>query len=98
MRLMRQLKVTTMADWQVGCRINLERALALGDELGGHIVSGHVDGKAVVTKIVPEGDSYLMAFDVPDHWPHLLPQRDQLPLMVFHLLLIGSKERCLKLW
>ena len=60
------LKVTTMADWQVGRRINLERALALGDELGGHIVSGHVDGKGVVTKIMSEGDSYLMAFDLPE--------------------------------
>jgi riboflavin synthase len=56
------LKVTTMAEWQVGRRINLERALALGDELGGHIVSGHVDGKGVVTRILSEGDSYLMAF------------------------------------
>ena len=60
------LKVTTMQDWQVGRRINLERALALGDELDGHIVSGHVDGKGTVTKIQPEGDSYLMAFDLPE--------------------------------
>jgi len=60
------LKVTTMADWQVGRQINLERALALGDELGGHIVSGHVDGTGVVTKIMSEGDSYLMAFDLPE--------------------------------
>ena len=60
------LQVTTMAEWQVGRRINLERALALGDELGGHIVSGHVDGKGIVTWILSEGDSYLMAFDLPE--------------------------------
>ena len=40
------LNRTTVGDWQVGCRINLERALRLGDELGGHLVSGHVDGVA----------------------------------------------------
>ena len=61
------IDVTTMADWKKGTKINLERALALGDELGGHMVSGHVDGKAVVTRIEQEGDSYLLAFDVPDH-------------------------------
>ena len=61
------IDVTTMAHWSEGARINLERALALGDELGGHMVSGHVDGKAVVTRIEQEGDSYLLAFVVPDH-------------------------------
>lgn len=61
------INLTTMVNWSKGKRINLERALALGDELGGHMVSGHVDGKAVVTRIEREGDSYLLAFDVPDH-------------------------------
>jgi riboflavin synthase len=61
------IDVTTMAHWDVGTQINLERALALGDELGGHMVSGHVDGKAVVTRIEQEGDSYLLAFDIPSH-------------------------------
>lgn len=43
------LKLTTVERWQAGKRINLERALKLGDELGGHLVAGHVDGVAVVT-------------------------------------------------
>ncbi|HEY6255159.1 MAG TPA: riboflavin synthase [Xanthobacteraceae bacterium] len=43
------LKLTTVGRWQAGKRINLERALKLGDELGGHLVAGHVDGLAVVT-------------------------------------------------
>ena len=43
------LKLTTVGRWQAGRRINLERALKLGDELGGHLVAGHVDGVAVVT-------------------------------------------------
>lgn len=57
---------TTIGTWQVGSQINLERALALGDELGGHIVSGHVDGQAKLLSITPSGDSHKLVFDVPD--------------------------------
>src|SRR5262245_56533950 len=42
------LRLTTVKDWRRGTRINLERALKIGDELGGHIVAGHVDGLATV--------------------------------------------------
>ncbi len=51
--------------WPVGDKINLERALRVGDELGGHIVSGHVDGQAEVVGITPEGDSTRFSFRVP---------------------------------
>lgn len=51
--------------WPVGHRINLERALKVGDELGGHIVSGHVDGVARVTALRDDGASTRMTFDVP---------------------------------
>ncbi len=52
--------------WPVGRRLNLERALRVGDELGGHIVSGHVDGVATITAMVPEGDSTRVTFRAPD--------------------------------
>jgi riboflavin synthase len=52
--------------WHVGRRINLERALKVGDELGGHIVSGHIDGLAEVVSVVPEGDSVRVTFRAPD--------------------------------
>jgi len=52
--------------WVPGRRINLERALKVGDELGGHIVSGHVDGVAVVTAMKDEGDSTRVTFAAPD--------------------------------
>jgi riboflavin synthase len=48
---------TTLGDWQVRRRINLERALAFGDELGGHLVTGHVDGRAKILAREPDGDS-----------------------------------------
>lgn len=51
--------------WAPGKRINLERALRVGDELGGHIVSGHVDGIARVVSLTPEGDSTRYTFEAP---------------------------------
>lgn len=52
------LSKTNLSSWVEGTRINLERALKVGDELGGHIVSGHVDGLAEIVSIRPEGDSH----------------------------------------
>ncbi|MFC3169527.1 MULTISPECIES: riboflavin synthase [Paracoccus] len=51
--------------WQVGKHLNLERALRVGDELGGHIVSGHVDGVAHVVEMHDEGDSLRLTFEAP---------------------------------
>jgi riboflavin synthase len=59
------LSMTTLGDWTVGTRVNLERALRLGDELGGHLVSGHVDGVATVVSVRPEGGSHRIVFEVP---------------------------------
>jgi riboflavin synthase len=56
---------TTAGGWRPGTRLNLERALKVGDELGGHIVSGHVDGVAEVLSMTPEGDSMRFRFRVP---------------------------------
>jgi riboflavin synthase len=59
------LSKTTLENWKVGTRMNLERALRAGDELGGHLVSGHVDGVGEIVSIVPEGDSRRFRFRVP---------------------------------
>lgn len=56
---------TNVGDWDVGRRVNLERALKVGDELGGHIVSGHVDGVAQVISVVDEGDSTRVQLRAP---------------------------------
>ncbi len=53
---------TNLSGWAVGKRLNLERSLKLGDELGGHIVSGHVDGVAEVVRLRAEGDSLRVTF------------------------------------
>ncbi len=56
---------TTLGGWRIGARVNLERALRVGDELGGHIVSGHVDGLAEVLALRDEGDSTRVIFRAP---------------------------------
>lgn len=59
------LSKTVMGKWRTGTRVNLERAMAVGDELGGHIVSGHVDGVGRVVSISLEGDSKRFVFEAP---------------------------------
>lgn len=56
---------TNLGGWSVGKRVNLERALKVGDELGGHIVSGHVDGVAEVVAMAEEGDSTRVTLRAP---------------------------------
>lgn len=60
------LSKTNLGKWAPGHRVNLERALKVGDELGGHIVSGHVDGMAEVVALRPEGDSLRVTFRAPE--------------------------------
>ena len=64
------LRRSTLGKWTVGTRVNLERALRMGDRLGGHWVQGHVDGVAVVLETRPEGGSWVMGFSLP---PELAP-------------------------
>ncbi|TGQ48095.1 riboflavin synthase [Mesorhizobium sp. M00.F.Ca.ET.216.01.1.1] len=59
------LRLTTAIDWRSGTRINLERALRIGDELGGHIVSGHVDGTAEIVARKEEGDAVRFTLEAP---------------------------------
>jgi len=60
------LRLTTIAGWSEGTRVNLERALKIGDELGGHIVSGHVDGKAEILSVEPEGEAVRIRLRAPE--------------------------------
>jgi riboflavin synthase len=59
------LSRTTLGQWRAGRRINLERSLSLGDELGGHIVTGHVDGLATLVSRAPDGNSERFVLEVP---------------------------------
>ena len=59
------LSKTNIGSWIEGTKVNLEQALKMGDELGGHIVSGHVDGLATLVSKTPEGDSHRLVFEAP---------------------------------
>lgn len=60
------LRVTNAGKWREGTRLNLEPSLRLGNELGGHLVSGHVDGLAIITNHMPSGDSTVWEFEAPE--------------------------------
>lgn len=60
------LRLTTIGSWKPGTRVNLERSLKIGDELGGHLVSGHVDGTAEILSIAAEGDAVRYTLRAPE--------------------------------
>jgi len=60
------LACTTIGDWDEGTPVNLEKSLRVGDELGGHLVSGHVDGIAQIVERQPEAESVRFVFEVPN--------------------------------
>ena len=66
---------TSIADWQSGWKINLERSVPAGGELGGHVVMGHVDGLARIVDVKSDGESRRFAFEVPAHLaPYIAPK------------------------
>ncbi len=74
------MRVTTLGDWKIGESINLERALCLGDELGGHVVTGHVDGLAQITSITPNGDSHIVWLNAPQSLAPLIAAKGSIAL------------------
>ena len=74
------LSLTTLGSWAVGTRINLERSLKLGDELGGHLVSGHVDGLAEIISVTPEGDSHRLQIRAPQTLARFVAQKGSVAL------------------
>lgn len=74
------LAVTTLGQWQVGTRVNLETSLHMGDELGGHMVSGHVDALATVEKIYQDGESWRFSVRVPDEFARYIAPKGSVAL------------------
>lgn len=66
------LRVTNLGTWREGSEINLERSLKLGDELGGHIVTGHVDCLGEITRFEDVGQSIMMNVAIPASYRHLI--------------------------
>ncbi len=74
------LAKTNLGQWETGSEVNLEPSLRIGDELGGHIVSGHVDGLAVVKSVSQDGDSYRFEIELPDEFKKFIAAKGSIAL------------------
>ncbi len=74
------LSKTTLGDWQVDTEVNLERPLKAADELGGHLVSGHVDGVGKITQIESEGDSIRYTFYPPPELTKFIAEKGSIAI------------------
>ena len=87
------LSRTKLGDWAEGTRVNLERAARLGDELGGHIVSGHVDGLGEVISITPEGGSHRIVIEAPAPLHRFIAPKGSITVDGVSLTVNGVQER-----
>ncbi|WP_436357827.1 riboflavin synthase [Brevundimonas sp. CEF1] len=87
------LSKTKLGDWVEGARVNLERAAKLGDELGGHIVSGHVDGLGEVVSITPEGGSHRIVVEAPAPLHRFIAPKGSITVDGVSLTVNGVQER-----
>jgi riboflavin synthase len=74
------MDLTTLGEWDIDSGVNLETSLRLGDELGGHMVSGHVDSIAVVESVKPDGDSWRFKIRVPDKFARYISPKGSVAL------------------
>jgi len=74
------LSKTNLGAWKVGSHINLEQSLKLGDELGGHIVSGHIDGLAIIESIVPDGGSHRIKLRMPSDFQKFITTKGSIAI------------------
>ncbi len=74
------LSKTNLGAWEIGTKVNLEQSLKLGDELGGHIVSGHVDGLAKLENVQKEGDSHRLTFSIPQEFAKFIAPKGSVAL------------------
>jgi riboflavin synthase len=74
------LSKTNLDGWRAGRHVNLERPLRVGDELGGHIVSGHIDGTAEILVVAPEGESQRLTFEVPEAFARFIAPKGSVAL------------------
>ncbi len=87
------LSKTKLGDWAEGTRVNLERAARLGDELGGHIVSGHVDGLGEVISVTPEGGSHRIVIEAPAPLHRFIAPKGSITVDGVSLTVNGVQER-----
>lgn len=87
------LSRTSLGSWAVGTEVNLERSLRMGDEMGGHVVTGHVDGLAVLESIEPVGDSHRIQILAPEGLEGLVAEKGSVALDGVSLTVNGVQDR-----
>lgn len=85
------LKRSTLGDLHSGSRVNLERALAVGERLGGHMVQGHVDGTGELLSVTPEGNAYRMRFRFPSELGRYIAMKGSITVDGISLTVAGLK-------
>lgn len=83
---------TILGEWIVGTRVNLERSLMVGDELGGHFVAGHVDGVGQVTSIDIEGGSWRIRFEAPSELARYFAEKGSVAINGVSLTISGANR------
>lgn len=83
---------TTIGDWKQGDRVNMERSLTLGAELGGHIVSGHVDGVGSVTERLRDGDAWRFSFSAPKPLLRFIAEKGSIAIDGVSLTVNGADD------
>lgn len=86
------LRLTTVAEWTDGVRVNLERGLKIGDELGGHIVSGHVDGMAEIIERRDEGEAVRFRLQAPKELARFIAPKGSVALDGTSLTVNGVED------
>ncbi len=87
------LSKTTLGGWIEGGRVNLERAARLGDEMGGHVVSGHVDGLGRIVSIKPEGGSHRVEIEAPEPLHRYIAPKGSITVDGVSLTVNGVEDR-----
>jgi len=87
------LKRSTLGEFRSGSRVNLERALAVGERLGGHMVQGHVDGTAELLSVNAEGNAYRMRFTVPETLARYVAMKGSITVDGISLTVAGLEDR-----
>jgi len=87
------LSRTSIGAWVTGTAVNLERSLRMGDEMGGHVVTGHVDGLAVLESVEPAGDSHRIQLLAPDGLEGLVAEKGSVALDGVSLTVNGVQGR-----
>ena len=86
------LRRSTLGELRIGGRVNLERALAVGERLGGHMVQGHVDGTGELVSVTPEGNAYRMRFKFPRELGRYIAMKGSITVDGISLTVAGLGE------